>query len=57
MSDTPQHSGSGRVQPPMRVDRIHLPDHLATLSALRVVLGLPRVIPSPGADNLLSDAG
>ena len=35
--------------------RISEPDREAMLAALRVVLGLPRVIPNSG-DDLLSDA-
>ena len=35
--------------------RIYETDRNAMLAALRVVLGLPRVIPSSGQDDLLSE--
>lgn len=36
--------------------RLYEPDPKAMLAALRVVLGLPRIIPSSGQDDLLSEA-
>ena len=38
------------------IERICGRDLEATLAALRVVLGLPRVIPTSGQDDLPSDA-
>ena len=54
MSDRPLDA-DGRGLPPLQVERLYQPDRLAMLAALRVVLGLPRVIPNVG-DDLLSDA-
>ena len=39
-----------------QIQRVHEPDRDSMLAALRVVLGLPRVIPSQGQDDLLSNA-
>lgn len=56
MSDKPRDAGSGRVNHPPQFESSYLPDRQAMLAALRVVLGLPRVVPTLGADDLLSDA-
>ena len=39
-----------------KLQQSYLPNRQAMLAALRVVLGLPRVIPSSGPDDLLSEA-
>ena len=56
MSDKRRDAGSGRVNHPPQFESSYLPDRQAMLAALRVVLGLPRVIPSSSPDDLLSDA-
>ena len=55
MGDGPRDDGSRRVQPPPDVVRLQVSDRVSMLAALRVVLGLPRVIPNSG-DDLLTDA-
>ena len=48
MGDRPRDVGSSRARPPLDVERFHISDRVAMLAALRVVLGLPRVIPNSG---------
>ena len=55
MSDKPRDAGSGRVNHPGQFESSYLPDRQAMLAALRVVLGLPRVILASSPDDLLSD--
>ena len=55
MGDRPRDVGSSRARPPLDVERFHISDRVAMLAALRVVLGLPKVLPNSG-DDLLSDA-
>ena len=38
----------GRVAIPPQVERVYAPDRDATAAALRIVLGLPKVLPSAG---------
>lgn len=44
------------AQEPPKLDRRYEPSREAMLAALRVVLGLPRVIPSSGPGDLPPDA-
>ena len=46
---------SGREKGP-QIQRLYEPDCRAMLSALRVVLGLPKQLPEITPDDLLSDA-
>ena len=46
MSDKPGNGSSRRDLPQMHVERFHEPNQQAMLAALRIVLGLPRVIPN-----------
>jgi len=55
MGDKPWDVDGSRIQPSPDVERFHLLDRVAMLAALRVVLGLPRVIPNSG-DDLQSEA-
>ena len=55
MSDIPKDADGGRLQQPPQFETTYIPDRQAMLAALRVVLGLPRVISASGPDDLLSD--
>ena len=55
MSNGSQKVGGSRAQSPLRVERLHQPDRLAMLSALRVILGLPKQLPEITPDDLLND--
>ena len=46
MSDKSGDGGSRRDLPKMHVERFHEPNQQAMLAALRIVLGLPRIIPN-----------
>ena len=56
MGDKPRDAGSGRVNHPPQFESSYLPERQAMLAALRVVLGLPRLIPVSGPADLLSEA-
>lgn len=50
MGDNPCDFDRGHLN--AQVEHDYEPDRQAMLAALRVVLGLPRVIPSTGSDDL-----